>query len=94
MIDEVQVYRIVGVAFLVVLPVALVYVILPARTLRRKRIRLGAVAFIGLGSSFIGLAASWPGPNSLTLVMMGGGTASFLAAVFFLARSFIARKAN
>jgi uncharacterized membrane-anchored protein len=93
-IDEVEVYRIVGTGFLVALPVALTCMILPARTPVRKRVRWSAVAFISLGTAFVGWVASWPGPNSLTSIMMLGGLAGFLSAVYFLARSFTQTKAN
>jgi hypothetical protein len=69
---EILVYRVVGLAFLVCLPVALCFIILPARELR-KRILWSAVAFVGVGSFFIGLVASWPGPNTITSLMMMGG---------------------
>ena len=94
MIDEIAIYRIVGVVFLVGLPVALIFIILPARTVRRRRIRWVAIAFIGIGSCFVGLAASWPGPNSITGAMMLGGLVMFLGAAFFFVRSFLSKKAN
>lgn len=47
---EILVYRVPGLVFLVGLPVALVFIVLPVRTLRRKRIRWGSVAFMGLAS--------------------------------------------
>jgi hypothetical protein len=44
---EILVYRVPGLVFLVGLPVALVFIVLPVRT---KRIRWGSVAFMGLAS--------------------------------------------
>jgi hypothetical protein len=87
MIDEIMVYRIVVIAFLVGLPIALFYIILPARTLVRKRIRWGAAAFIGFGACFVGLVASWPGLSSFTTVIILGGLLTFLAAACCLLRS-------
>ena len=86
--SEIVVYRILGLAFLICLPVALAFIILPARSPLRKRFRWGAVAFVGLGFLFVGWAASWPGPNTVTLLMMFGGLAAFAAGSFFLMRSF------
>ena len=86
--SEILIYRIIGFAFLICLPVALVFVILPARSQIRKRLRWGAVAFIGLGILFVGWAASWPGPNTITLAMMFGGLVAFATGSFCLTRSF------
>ncbi len=69
---EILIYRIVGLAFLISLPVALAFIILPTRSLLRKRLRWSAVAFIGLGCMFIGFVGSWPGPNTVTAVMIFG----------------------
>jgi hypothetical protein len=85
---EILVYRIVGLAFLISLPVALAFIVLPARSQLRKRIRWGAVAFIGLGFLFVGMVASWPGPNTITLLMMFGGLVAFATGSFCLTRSF------
>src|ERR1700737_4273977 len=93
-IDEIAIYRILGIAFLVGLPVALIYSILPARNVIRRRIRWTAIAFIGIGTCFGGFAASWPGPNSITSVMMLGGLVMFLSAAFFFGRSFLPKKSN
>jgi hypothetical protein len=87
MIDEIMIYRVVGYVFLAGLPVALIYIILPARTQARKRIRWGAAAFVGFGICFVGLAASWPGPNSITTVMILGGLFTFLVSACGLVRS-------
>jgi hypothetical protein len=85
---EILIYRIVGLAFLICLPFALAFIILPARSLLRMRIRWGAVAFIGLGSMFVGLVASWPGPNTVTALMMYGGLVLFATGSFCFTRSF------
>jgi multisubunit Na+/H+ antiporter MnhB subunit len=85
---EIFVYRVVGLTLLVCLPVALAFIVLPARTTLRKRIRWGAVAFVGLGCLFVGLAASWPGPNTITSAMMLGGLIALAAGSFCLTRSF------
>jgi hypothetical protein len=85
---ETFIYRIVALGFLICLPIALIFIILPARTLLRKRLRWGSVAFIGLGSLFVGLAASWPGPNRITLLMIFGGLVAFTTGGFCLTRSF------
>jgi len=85
---EIVIYRIAGLAFLICLPVALAFVILPARSQRKKLIRWGALAFIGLGSMFVGWAASWPGPNAITSLMMFGGLVAFGTGSFCLTRSF------
>jgi multisubunit Na+/H+ antiporter MnhB subunit len=85
---EILIYRIVGIAFLIGLPVALAFIILPARSLLRRRLRWGAVVFIGLGCMFVGLVASWPGPNTVTAVMIWGGLIAFGTGSFCLARSF------
>jgi hypothetical protein len=58
---EILVYRVVELALLICAPVAVALKILPARSLLRKRIRWGAVAFIRLGFLFFGSLASWPG---------------------------------
>lgn len=86
--SEIVVYRVLGLAFLICLPVALAFIVLPARSLLRKRVRWGALAFVGLGFLFVGLVASWPGPNTVTLLMMFGGLTSFAAGSFCLTRSF------
>ena len=86
--SEIAVYRVLGLAFLICLPVALAFIILPARSLLRKRVRWGAVAFVGLGFLFFGLVAAWPGPNRVTLVLMFAGLAAFAAGSFCLTRSF------
>jgi hypothetical protein len=88
---EVLVYRVLGIVFLICLPAALAFIILPARSLLRKRARWGAVAFIGLGFLFVGWAASWPGPNTITLLMMFGGLVSFATGAVCLTRSFLCR---
>jgi hypothetical protein len=93
-IDEILLYRITEVIFLVGLPVALIYIILPARNAIRQRIRWIAIAFIGIGTCFIGLLASWPGPNSITGTMMLGGLVMFLCAAFFFVRSFLSKKSS
>ena len=85
---EILVDRVLGLAFLVCLPVALAFIVLPARTLPRKRVRWGFVAFIGLGFMFVGLVSSWPGPNTVTLLMMFGGLVAFATGLFCLTRSF------
>jgi len=85
---EILIYRIVALAFVICLPVAVIFIIRPTRTLLRKRLRWGAVAFIGLGSLFVGWSASWPGPNTITLVMMFGGLIAFATGAFCLSRSF------
>jgi hypothetical protein len=85
---EILIYRIAGRAFLICLPVALALIILPARSELRKRLRWSALAFIGLGTIFIGWAASWPGPNAVTSVMMFGGLVAFGTGSFCLTRSF------
>jgi hypothetical protein len=84
----VHVYRVLGLVFLMCLPVALALAILPAKGLLRKRIRSGAVGFIGLGCLFVGWVSSWPGPNTITLLMMFGGLIAFVAGSFSLVRSF------
>jgi hypothetical protein len=53
----VHVYRVLGLVFLICLPVALALVIFPTKSLLRKRIRSGAVGFIGLGCLFACLLA-------------------------------------
>jgi hypothetical protein len=55
---EIFVYGIVERMFLICAPVAVVLMILPARSLLRKRFRWGAVAFFGLGLLFLGLLVS------------------------------------
>jgi hypothetical protein len=85
---EVLIYRILGLAFLICLPIALAFIVLPARSLLRKRIRWGAVAFIGLGLLFVGMVASWPGPNTITLLMMLGGLVALATGSFCLTCSF------
>ena len=84
---EITIYRVAAIAFAIFLPVALLFTFLPARNVLRKRLRWGAVAFIGLGTAFVGLAASWPGPNSITLVMIFGGFIAFAVGTFSLTRS-------
>ena len=85
---EILIYRIMAIAFVICLPVALILIIRPTRTLLRKRLCWGAVAFIGLGTLFVGWAASWPGPNTITLMMMLGGLIAFATRSFCLSRSF------
>ena len=95
MIDEIMIYRIIGVAFLAGLPVAFIYIVLPARTPVRRRIRWGSAAFVGFGVCFVGWVASWPGPNSITLVMMLGGLLTFLVSACCFVRScFSSRKSS
>ena len=86
--SEIVVYRVLVLAFLICLPAALAFIFLPAHSLLRKRLRWGAVAFVGLGCLFVGWVASWPGPNTVTLLMMFGGLAVFAAGSFCLTRSF------
>jgi hypothetical protein len=85
---EILVYRLLGLAFLICLPVALALIILPARTLLRKRIRWGSIGFVGLGCLFVGWASSWPGPNTITLLIMSCGLIALAVGSFGLARSF------
>jgi hypothetical protein len=87
MIDEILIYRVVGVGFLVGLPVTLYFAFRPARTVAGKRARLASAAFIGFGTCFVGWASSWPGPNFVTSVMMVGGLVVFLLSVCRLVRS-------
>jgi len=87
MMDEITIYRIVGVGFLVGLPIALYYVFRSARTAAKKRARWISVAFIGFGTFFVGAASSWPGPNLLTDVMMAAGLIALLVSACFLVRS-------
>lgn len=94
MIDEIAIYRIVLLTLLVGLPVALIYIILPARNVMRLRIRWIAIAFIGIGTCFVGWAASWPGPNGITGVMMLGGLVMFVCAGFLFVRSFLPKKSS
>ena len=90
MINEVVIYRIGGIIFLAGLPVALIFAALPARTMMRRRLRLIAMMFIGGGICFVGFAASWPGPNSVTITMMLGGLLTFItAALCFCALLFL-----
>ena len=86
--SEIVVYRALGLAFLISLPVTLALIILPARSLLKKRVRWGAVAFVGLGFLFVGWAASWPGPSTVTLLIMGTGLAAFATGSFCLTRLF------
>ena len=85
---EILIYRLLGLGFLICVPFALALIVLPARTLSRKRIRWGSVGFIGLGCLFVGWAASWPGPNTITLLMISGGLVALVAGSFRLARLF------
>jgi len=86
--SEVALYRSLGLAFAISLPVALAVIILPARNMLRKRIRWAAVAFVGLGTLFVGWAASWPGPNTATFAMMLGGLFAFAIGSFCFTRTF------
>jgi hypothetical protein len=85
---EVFVYRVAGLAFLICVPIALAAIVLPAGSLLKKRLRWGALAFVGLGCLFVGLVASWPGPNTITCVLMLGGLLAFATGSFCLTRSF------
>jgi hypothetical protein len=93
-IDEIAIYRIIEIIFLVGLPVALFCIILPARNAIRQRIRWIAIGFIGIGTCFVGLLASWPGPNSITGAMILGGLVMFLGAAFFFVRSLLPKKSS
>ena len=75
--SEVFIYRAVGLAFLICLPVALAAIVLPARSLLRKRLRWGALAFVGFGCLLVGFVASWPAPKTITAVLMLGGLLAF-----------------
>ncbi len=91
--DEVAILRVIAVAFLAGVPVAFFYIVRPARTVARRRIRWIAAGFLGMGTCYIGWGASWPGPNSVTLCMMGGGLLTFLVSTVCLASSlFLSRK--
>jgi hypothetical protein len=95
MIDEAALYRIVGSTFLASLPAPAVYLLLPARTIVRKRIRWIAAAYIGIGTCFVGLVLSWPGPNLITDIMMLGGLTTFFASsCCFLRSLLVPRKSN
>ena len=89
---EIFISRIAALAFVICLPVALLFIILPTRTLVRQRLRWGAVAFVGLGSLFVGWASSWPGPNTITAVMMFGGLITFATGSFCLTRSLCSKR--
>ena len=92
MINEIAVYRVIGIGFMIALPVALLYIIRPARTLRRQRVRWSAVGFVGIGVCFIGLVLSWPGPTVLTSAMMLGWTGNLLSSFLLLYTLFIREK--
>jgi hypothetical protein len=92
--DEVAIYRIVGIIFLAGLPVAIICIVRPARSVIRKRVRWIAAGFIGLGSFFIGWVASWPGPNMATDIMMLGGLILFLGASFLFVRTFLTKSTS
>jgi hypothetical protein len=93
-INEVVIYKIGGIIFLAGLPVALIFAVLPARTMMRKRVRSIAMMFIGGGICFVGFVASWPGPNSVTIAMMLGGLLTFITAAFCFARSYFSPKTS
>ena len=84
---EVELYRVATVAYLIGLPFAIGLLFLSDKTLARKRICWGAVAFGGAGLLFIGWAASWPGPNEVTLAMMLGGLFLLLYSACRLGKS-------
>lgn len=90
--DEIAIYRTVGGAFLVGLPAAVTYIILPAKSLIRQRVRLMSIGFVSIGLCFIGFVSSWPGPNAVTSIMMLVGLIMFLGAICFLLRSFMSKK--
>ena len=91
--DEVAILRVIAVAFLAGVPVALFYIVRPARTVARRRIRWIAAGFLGIGTCYIGWGASWPGPNSVTLCMMGGGLLTFLVStVCFVSSLFFSKR--
>jgi hypothetical protein len=91
--DEVVILRVIAVAFLAGVPVALFYIVRPAPTAARRRIRWTAAGFLGIGTCYLGWGASWPGPNSVTLFMMGGGLLTFLVStVCFASSLFFSRK--
>ena len=87
-------YQTLWAVFLVSLPVALILLLIPAPTPTRVRIRWGAVAVAGSATFLVGFAASWPGPNNLTLAMMVGGLAAFSTATFFVIRSFCKKQTS
>ena len=89
MIDEVALYRIGATAFLASLPVGLILVVLPAKSPTRQRVRLLSIGFIGIGLCFLGFSASWPAPNTVTIVIMLGGVFMFLGSMCLLGRSLL-----
>ena len=93
-INEVVIYKIGGIIFLAGFPVALIFVVLPARTMMRRRVRSIAMMFIGGGICFVGFVASWPGPNSVTIAMMLGGLLTLIAAAFYFARSYFSPRTS
>jgi hypothetical protein len=93
-VHEVTLYRIIVVVFLATLLVtvflvilALFLVILPAKSLLRRRIRSLSIGFIGVVLCFLGFTASWPVPSALTTVVMLGGVLMILGSVSLLGRS-------
>ena len=84
---EILIYRLLGLGVLVCLPIALVLIIAPANTLLRRRLRWASTGFVGLGCLFVGWASSWPGPSTITLMMMSGGLVALALGAFRLARS-------
>jgi hypothetical protein len=91
---EVVIFKIGGIIFLAGFPVALIFVVLPARTMMKRRVRSIAMMFIGGGICFIGFAASWPGPNSITIAMMLGGLLTLITAAFCFARSYFSPRTS
>jgi hypothetical protein len=57
----------------------------------KKSIYWAVAAILGLGILYVGLAASWPGPNNITLAMMAIGLSTFLVAACLSIRSCFTR---
>ena len=81
-------YRSVEWLFLICLPIAVAFVILPAQNLLRKRVRWGAIGFIGLGCLLVGWVASLTDRNTLLMLVMCGGLVALGTSSFRLAQSF------
>jgi hypothetical protein len=57
----------------------------------KKSIYWAIAAALGLGLLYVGLAASWPGPNNITLAMMAIGLCTFIIAACFSFRACLTR---
>jgi len=70
---DILIFRIVSFTLVICLTVALALFIIPTSSPLKRRLRWSAVTLAGVMSLFLGWAGSWPGPNTVTAIMIWSG---------------------